>query len=730
MKDKKFKSRFNPFLLFLLFAVVFVAGCIQVPAFLAQFAGTTQVMTKGLSVTDFSAMPAQQFAGRNVRLSMTLENTGGNTTGNILACITGENFPGESEQGFWQIQPSSDNICKRTRGLNPPDPNQQIPGGTTTVKWTVTAPAIPEGMITIDTFTTRLFYEYSTKASLSLTAIAEAERIAMAQRGESVQTFKVEKTEGPIEIDLDIAPQPVILIDSEAFANLKIILTNTGGGAVFDTTKMTNFFKDDKNMKTVAEDKMNRLILGLIYPKDKITIVCGEPQVSGKKDQYQIELFKEKYIVSCDISIKDSTLTTKKSYPIFVFANYGYYQDASVQVSVTSRPGMPIAITPGVTPTEERKLEYFEFDNYDALDICIDNNDDCLQDNEINLTFTETFNLRKSIKEILGRDEPNIFSLKVESDGDITREQYKNIPTKEIGFVLQRKSDYEYSIVNLDGRPTVADNILKPEKCFDKTNVESCEESEKTFDNPAYLDYYTVLGMGININNNIFLKKDTAGVIAENMAKGKPITAPDPYKKPKLTLKIFNPVFKQGEKIDIPIKFSFGAEKKEDGKTISVNDTRTMTLHLREKEYSQDFSLRKDQTLEVKIAKDEPNYEGTCNVKNIKLEAQSGTCNPEVSIVCSGGFVNLDSYAGGGSKFSKFVTITTEVGQNKIGGEGTGGSEESNKYPEKCTGESIKLFIEPSGESCSPDSLGNCETEATCKSHDYKFRLSLDIPTC
>lgn len=711
------------FLVLSLFAVVFVAGCIQAPAFLAQFAGTTKMMTKGLSVTDFSAMPTEQFAGRNVRLSLTLENTGGNTTGNILACISGENFPGLTQgsykQGFWELSPFTDNVCKKTRGLNPPDPNQQIPGGTTNVKWTVTAPIIPEGMSLTDTFTARLFYEYSTKASLSLTAIAEAERIAMAQRGESVPTFKVEKTEGPIEIDMDIAPQPVILIDSEAFANLKITLTNTGGGALFDTKDFK--FTDSREMRTVKEDKMNRLVLGLVYPKDKMTIVCGEQQ--PKKDQYQIELFKEKYIVSCDIRIKDSTLTTKKSYPIFVFANYGYYQDASVGVRVTSRPGMPVIGIPA-----EEKVEYYSFDTYDALDVS------GLLADELNLTYTEMYNYRKPIEKHTSITEEVIINEeKAMSDEAV----------KTIDFTIVKNPDYNYQNINFQSRPKINGVLMMSEECSGMTNEDSiklCEEStgkgKTAFINPAHqITDRAKLEIGnIKIRTSpIFDAKSTNSEIGIGSSQG--------YRN-SIILKIFSKKFKQGEKIDMPIALEFKASKTENGETTETQKmTRILTLHLKQADYSKDFTIRKSSGIaEAIVAKDENNYRGTCSIRFIDFVKQSNQCIPKLKIECNGGFVDLGSGADKNEKpwgfyktdstysntaqfFFGVITQKQSIGYREMKTE--------NMFPKICSSEKIYIDVEPSSEnSCDPDENGLCDTDKACNDYDYKYKLSLNIPDC
>jgi hypothetical protein len=306
----------------------------------------------GISIIDFSALPSKTYSGSTVRISLTLENIGGETVENGLVCLMGENFPGSAKQGFWETQ---DKICKKIRKLKAPDISQQIPGGQSTLKWSLKTPLLPKGIETTDIFSGRVFYEYVTKASLKLFALTETERIVIEQKGESIPTFKVDKTQGPVDIYLEVQPQPIVVVNGEAYANLKIVLRNKGSGTIFDPSGFS--WQDTDKIPVIGEDKLNKIYLSVTAP-DEIEITCDEESCDGK---YCIELFMKKMTVSCNVHLKDPTLTTKKSYPIFVEARYGYYFDKTTWVKVEGREEMvPTYEKP--EREEREKALYVEFE--------------------------------------------------------------------------------------------------------------------------------------------------------------------------------------------------------------------------------------------------------------------------------------------------------------------------------------------------------------------------------
>lgn len=693
-------------LLILLTLVVLVSGCIQAETFLAQIGGTSSIEGKGLSITEFSSMPSQQYSGRNVRLSLTLENTGGNSTGNVLACLSGENFIGSTslgkyKEGYWE---TTEYICKKTRGLIAPDVSQDIPGGLTTVKWTVTAPAIPEGMTITDMFTARTFFDYSTKASLSITAVSESERISIEQKGETIQTYKVDKTLGPIDINLEVNPQPIILFDSEAYANIKITLKNIGKGTVFDSKEFS--FSDSRKIPVIEENELNKVYLNINSPKE-VSIDCFEDLTKA------VEMFKDTLIMSCDVTVKDSTLTTKKSYPIFISATYGYYIDVPLRVGVVSRPGMPV-ITP--TVPEEEEVDYYSFDTHDALDVY------GLDEKDISFTFSDT------VDYWIERQEYTDWQTNTHED-DLSKKS-----TKNIDFSIVKKSDYtEYDKINFLSRPKLSGKFFKSLDCNDKTTEDSLNRCEKEtngyiWDDVSFDDIRIRKYSQVDVGEERIL--GTYTTIKEN-------TGADTQAK--IILQMFNPTFDQGTKTDIPIEFKFKGTKSEDGKTITSDaTTRTLTLHMKEKDYSQEFSVKHGEIKKIEFAEGEYNsnnynYKSTCEIQINEIDntQADSRCEPEYLIKCTGGLLNLDEYTEGTEQFVGKIIQDKTIGSNKIGiVNDEVSTTESENYPPSCNGKSITLKIATVDIDCKSDNLGNCLTDDSCKDYEYKFKLSIDGLSC
>jgi hypothetical protein len=343
----------NILIVCLLFILTFSA-CIQTKTFLAGFGETKKETSQGISTTEFFAIPSQTFSGKSVKIYMTLKNVGGEEVERGLVCLLGENFPGSAERGFWETE---DKICKKLRTLKAPNPLQNMPGGETTLKWNLKAPFLPKGIKSNDMFLARVFYEYSTKASFKLFALTESERITMKQRGETIPTFKVDKTKGPVDISVEIKPWPIIVVNGEeVYINLKIILRNVGEGTVFDASRFS--WEDTNNIPVIGEDELNKIYLSIRTPNE-VKITCDEEKEGNK---YYIELFMKEATISCDVHLKDPSLTTKKEYPILIEAKYGYYFDEKMWVRVEGREE--------TVPTYERpereereKALYVEFEN-------------------------------------------------------------------------------------------------------------------------------------------------------------------------------------------------------------------------------------------------------------------------------------------------------------------------------------------------------------------------------
>ncbi|NOZ81887.1 MAG: hypothetical protein GXO63_01935, partial [Candidatus Micrarchaeota archaeon] len=287
----------------LLVFVVLVSGCVSVDSILAGLGPSQSKNVPGLSVTEFSAMPGEQYAGRNVKLSLYLENTGGASTSAVV-CLMGQNFKpdGDYRQGFWT---TNDPVCKKTVTINAPQ--EDIPGGTTSVKWTVTAPKVP--VKSSDTFIARVFYRYKTSATVKVPVVSETERIALEQRGEPLPSAEVITSQGPIGISVELSPQTVVVPEGErGYFSMKITIENIGGGYVVRDFKVNGFPEFDEEDVGVVNLKVE---------SPGIDISCDE--------EGDVELFRDRAVVSCNGEV--SGVRMQATYPVFITVSYGYYID-------------------------------------------------------------------------------------------------------------------------------------------------------------------------------------------------------------------------------------------------------------------------------------------------------------------------------------------------------------------------------------------------------------------
>lgn len=304
----------NIFLAIAAIGVILVSGCVQTTP--SALAGT------GLAITDFSSS-AEEIEGkdRNVRVALEVENQGGSPTANILACLVGSNFPGETSEQMWKNESV---ICqKATRTLQAADFVNNIAGGAARFSWTLKSPWIPYPMTRQDEFTGRVFYEYATKASAIVWVYSEDEIKSAKQRGESVPTtLVVIKTAAPVDISLNTI-QPVK--SEDGYFTLKITVSNVGGGTVFNHT---NFAWNSATTPSLT-DILNQVKLTYSYPSDLKPEACDS----------EIELKKgDTKTISCDFTLKKS-VTAKQSYPVTVSASYGYYIDKTVSIKVVGKKG-------------------------------------------------------------------------------------------------------------------------------------------------------------------------------------------------------------------------------------------------------------------------------------------------------------------------------------------------------------------------------------------------------
>ena len=309
---------FVPLALALLLLVPF-SGCIQ------PTSEQPTVTQAGIVITDFSAS-RDVVEGKNkpVRIYMEIENQGGYPVeeGKAIMCLIGS-F-GEVSTGMWQLE--SDQCQKTTRRLEAYDPVNNIPGGTTRATWSLKSPFIYYPDQRTDGFTGRVYYNYKTRTTAKIVVYSEAEIEAAKQRGETLSSIQEQiKSMSPVQIQVSVPN--IIRVEDEIFS-LEITVSNIGGGVVFNSTKIDW----DAEITTPPEltiDDLNYIKLSLTVPSGLEKEFCEDI----------IELKKgETRTITCDFRITE-TITTKKSYPIIIEAEYGYYVDKELSITVRGKRG-------------------------------------------------------------------------------------------------------------------------------------------------------------------------------------------------------------------------------------------------------------------------------------------------------------------------------------------------------------------------------------------------------
>ncbi len=320
----------NVFLLLLVIGVVAVSGCIS--------GGTTSsTMGNGILINEFaSSVSEASDCDKSVRVNLDIENNGGKSISinELLACLSGKNFPGITKEQMWAIDSTqSGKVCQSlAKKLDAPDTVKNIPGGAASFKWTVSSPYVPFPLTRTDGFEGRVFYKYASRTSATIFVISESELAVAKQTGKALPSVpEIEKTSSPVDISVDVS-QPVIGDSGDTFT-LKVTLSNVGGGTVFDPSAIS--FSDASSVPSIMEDKLNMITI-----KVDTSLNAGGDSEGGfcNADLKNVELRRGSTVtIPCDIKI-NRQITKLQSFPILLTASYGYFIDSNeVPITVSGK---------------------------------------------------------------------------------------------------------------------------------------------------------------------------------------------------------------------------------------------------------------------------------------------------------------------------------------------------------------------------------------------------------
>ena len=304
--------------IFTVFSILLLSGCVMPES------GKNKITGKGIAITDFSSS-REEVTGKNkpVRIYMEVENQGGYATNKILMCLIGS-F-GKISEGMWELK--SQQCYKVGRTLEASDPVNNLPGGSARTSWTLSSPWIPYPEKRKDEFIGRVYYFYNSKSTAEIWVYSETEIEAEKQKGEKVSSIGEQtKTSGPIEIDIST---PNLIRAEDGFFTVKITVSNVDGGVPFNSSAIN---WDSSTPPLLTVDNLNVVKLSISYPSSELKLEACENEIELRKGETRT--------ISCDFQIlHPESITTKKMFPISVEAEYGYYIDSTLSITIYGKKG-------------------------------------------------------------------------------------------------------------------------------------------------------------------------------------------------------------------------------------------------------------------------------------------------------------------------------------------------------------------------------------------------------
>lgn len=312
-------------------AIVLVAGCtipgIELPT------GTSFMGGSGLEITEFTAEPNPVYSGSRVRVTMSIQNSGGSTvnTSKGLVYLTGSNVQlgctGTSCNLYWIANDGKDETQPLTREMKPADVVKGTSADLATFTWSVTAPSVTAGQTRTDTFYGRTYCDYSTGVNGNIWVYTEGEADAAKASGRAINKASFTSTSGPVGLGVTVSPDPVILYTGgDKTFSLYIKIKNLATGTIYRYNKL-NYAS---NNVTIDSADYNQVYIDLSYDTTalKNTTSCiGDQELPANKETTLV----------CEFNITDPSSITLKSYPISITAKYGYYTERVATVTVQGK---------------------------------------------------------------------------------------------------------------------------------------------------------------------------------------------------------------------------------------------------------------------------------------------------------------------------------------------------------------------------------------------------------
>jgi len=318
-------------ILFSTLAIVLIAGCV-IPGL--DTGGTILGGVNGIAITSFKAEPTEAYSGNTVRVTLEAQNLGGTTVDNrsVLVHLIASNANlNSNEAGSWHGKSAGNDkkeVRHFSRNLTPADSIKGTPANIEKITWNLVAPTITPGQKRVDSFTARLYSEYSSGVNGNIWVYNQSEAEATKTAGKALKTSSFTPVVGPVSINIKLSPDPVVLYPGENIFTFSIDVTNSGTGVVYKTGAI-NLAIDSPSFSLDTDSQLHWISVS-VNTNNQLTIAdcTGDQQISGGRSMTLV----------CTATIPSSySVSTFRSFPVNVMAKYGYYIDGETSVTVQGR---------------------------------------------------------------------------------------------------------------------------------------------------------------------------------------------------------------------------------------------------------------------------------------------------------------------------------------------------------------------------------------------------------
>ncbi|MBC5792966.1 MAG: hypothetical protein H8Z69_02890 [Nanohaloarchaea archaeon] len=291
-------------------AIVFIALVVVASGCASTTTPENSSTADSVSVMNFTAYPSSPYSGEQVRLRLTLKNTGDATAEDVTAQLFNVPFSGSGNVWDYVGDQSAD---KSFGTLEPRDDENNLPARPSTKVWNIKAPTLENGVTIPYNFKSRIYYKYSTQGTSRITLMSR-ERF-QNERTRSRPTL--DTTSGPIQMSIRTKSPITYTGDSPTNSQMCIQVKNEGSG--------TPFVSDDYDVSDSEENTVE------ITVPDQGSIDFSANQGDG--NSAELDLVGGRGF-SCFTIEATGGIGPQQEIPVIVEADYGYLKEDTQTVRV------------------------------------------------------------------------------------------------------------------------------------------------------------------------------------------------------------------------------------------------------------------------------------------------------------------------------------------------------------------------------------------------------------